>query len=133
MTQPDIEVEAAGGVVVDDTGRIAIIHRPRRNDWSLPKGHVDPGETHEEAALREVVEETGLTCRIIGDAGETRYTDRNGRHKRVRYYVMSVLGGAFEPNHEASAMRWIAPDELDVLSYDCDVELIRATAGQREL
>jgi 8-oxo-dGTP diphosphatase len=100
------EVRAAGGVVVRD-GRIAVVHRPRYDDWSLPKGKLDPGESWEEAALREVREETALRCRIVGELEPVRYADRKGRPKTVRYYRMEVVeDGAFVAGHEVDDLAW---------------------------
>lgn len=125
MTDGAPLVEAAGGLVSDGRGRLAIVYRPHRGDWSLPKGKLDPGETHEQAALREVHEETGLLCTVDGTAGETRYVDRRGRPKRVAYFSMSVVGGTFTPNDEVSEISWIGPDDVGRLSYECDVLLAR--------
>ncbi len=61
---------------------LVLIHRPAYDDWTLPKGKLNPGETHEAAALREVREETGMTCRLVRPAGQVRYTDRHGRGRR---------------------------------------------------
>src|SRR3954464_3521077 len=69
MNPEDAEVKAAGGVVRREDGTIAIVHRPRYDDWSLPKGKLDPGESWEEAAVREVEEETGVRAREGGAAG----------------------------------------------------------------
>ena len=66
------EVRAAGGVVIRD-GLVAVVHRPRYDDWSLPKGKLDEGETFEEAALREVWEETGLRAALVRELPEVRY------------------------------------------------------------
>ena len=76
------EIRAAGGVVMRD-GRIAVVHRPKYDDWSLPKGKLDPGESWEEAAMREVEEETGLRCRLEEELEPAHYTAK-GRPKTVR-------------------------------------------------
>jgi 8-oxo-dGTP pyrophosphatase MutT (NUDIX family) len=105
-------VRAAGGVVRRraDNGRAdyALVHRPRYGDWSLPKGKLDPGETDEEAAQREVEEETGLRAELLAELSPTRYPDRKGRLKRVRYWLMEPVDGQtpnFRPNNaEAEAL-----------------------------
>ena len=123
-------IEAAGGLVVREDGAIAVVHRPRYDDWSLPKGKLDRGETHEQAALREVEEEIGLRCELVRELPETRYTDHKGRPKRVRYWLMSVTGGEFEANDEVDEMRWVEPDEAAaMLSYGFDRELVSAAGA----
>jgi 8-oxo-dGTP pyrophosphatase MutT (NUDIX family) len=101
MTGP---VRAAGGVV-RRAGEIAVVHRPRYGDWTLPKGKVEPGESDEECALREVEEETGLRCALVGELGVTRYADEGGRPKTVRFFELRVLRGEFAPNDEADELR----------------------------
>jgi 8-oxo-dGTP diphosphatase len=126
MDEP--EVKAAGGVVLRE-GRIAVVHRPRYDDWSLPKGKLDPGESFEDAALREVREETGLHCALGEELSPTFYNDRKGRSKIVRYWSMEVLEGSFEPNEEVDELRWLTPDEAaPLLTYPRDVELIQELA-----
>jgi 8-oxo-dGTP diphosphatase len=121
MDEP--EVRAAGGVVRRD-GRIAVVHRPRYDDWSLPKGKLDPGESFEEAALREVREETGLECELGKELSSTTYHDRKGRSKIVRYWLMEPVGGEFEPNDEVDELRWLTPAEAAaLLTYPRDAEL----------
>jgi 8-oxo-dGTP diphosphatase len=121
----DAEVRAAGGLIVRD-GRIAVVHRPRYDDWSLPKGKLDPGESSEDAAVREVQEETGLHARITGELDATRYRDRKGRDKTVRWYRMEVDDeGAFDPNDEVDELRWVTPEEaVALLTYDHDRALV---------
>jgi 8-oxo-(d)GTP phosphatase len=126
-------VRAAGGIVVRGVGderRFAVVHRPRYDDWSFPKGKLDAGETEEIAALREVLEETGLRCRLETPVGAVTYTDRTGRPKVVRYWTMMPEGGTFEPNDEVDDLRWVgADDALAILSYAHDRELLRAVLG----
>jgi 8-oxo-dGTP diphosphatase len=123
------EVKASGGVVRrrGEDGRpvIAVVHRPRYDDWSLPKGKLDPGETWEEAALREVREEIGLRCTLGAELPPVTYEDRKGRTKVVRYWLMDVDDGAFAPNDEVDEMRWLPADEAaTVLTYPRDRELV---------
>ena len=119
-------VEAAGGIVERD-GLLAVVHLPRYDDWSLPKGNLDKGESFEQAALREIEEETGLRC-VLGDELETaRYRDHRGRRKVVRYWRMTIESGAFAPNDEVDELRWLTPgDALDLLSYEHDRLLVQA-------
>jgi 8-oxo-dGTP diphosphatase len=126
MAEP--EVLAAGGVIVRDDGRIAVIHRPRYDDWSLPKGKLEPGESFEEGAMREVLEETGVRGRIVGELDPTTYVDRKGRDKLVRWYRMEIDGDAldFAPNDEVDELRWLTPDAARaLLSYDHDRALVQ--------
>ena len=118
------EIRAAGGVVIDQ-GRVVAVHRPRHDDWSLPKGKLDPGESWEQAALREVEEECGLRCRLEDELPPTEYTV-GGRLKRVRWWRMSVVEDlGFTPNEEVDAIRWTTPDDAaEVLSYEPDRRLV---------
>ncbi len=129
-----VEVRAAGGVVAgrsdDGTTTVLVVHRPRYDDWSLPKGKVDPGETDEDCARREVEEETGLRCRLGDELPSTRYVDHKGRSKLVRYWAMEVLDGTFAANDEVDAVRWLAPAEAAVLlTYAHDVVVVDAWAA----
>ncbi len=122
-------IEAAGGVVWRRTAngsvKVLLVHRPRYDDWSLPKGKLDPGESARDAALREVEEETGLRCKARRELSEVRYRDRKDRTKRVRYWVMEPLGGRFEPNDEVDEVRWVAVDDAaDWLTYGHDAEVV---------
>ena len=130
-------MRAAGGVIVetDQTGtmRVALIHRPHREDWSFPKGKLDPGESFEECALREVHEETGLTCRLERFVGVTEYTHRKGRPKIVAYWLMSVVDGEFTVNEEADEIRWCTIKEaMKLATYDRDHELLEMVAALPE-
>jgi len=124
MTDP--EVLAAGGLVVRKDGRVAVIHRPRYDDWSLPKGKLDAGESFEDGALREVEEETGIRGRIVAELDSASYVDRKGRDKLVRWYRMEVDdAGDFAPNDEVDEVRWLTPDAaLALVSYDHDKALL---------
>jgi 8-oxo-dGTP diphosphatase len=118
-------VRAAGGVICDADGRVAIVYRPKYDDWTFPKGKLEPGESEEEAALREVHEETGLEVDLGRELGFVEYTDPKGRPKTVHYWVMSLNGGEFTPNREVSELRWLPLEEAPAqLSYDRDREIL---------
>jgi 8-oxo-dGTP diphosphatase len=122
------EVRAAGGVVLDPDGRVALVHRPRYDDWTLPKGKLDPGESFEDAALREVWEETGLRGRLVRELPSSEYLDAKGRSKVVRYWLMKVeQDPGFVPNDEVDELRWVPVDEaLALLTYPRDAEILRS-------
>lgn len=124
-------VPAAGGVLWRPTDgsepavEIAVIHRPRHGDWSLPKGKLDQGETWTDAAAREVFEETGYRVRIGARLGEVTYPktapDGSPGRKVVRYWAMEAVDGAFSPDEEVDALEWLPPAEArERLSYDRD-------------
>jgi len=123
------EVAAAGGVVLsrdtDGQTRVAVIHRPKYMDWSLPKGKLEEGEGWQEAALREVEEEIGYRCEVIAELPNVSYLDRKGRRKLVRYWLMEPVEGRFEPHGEVDELRWSTPDEAgEQLTYPHDKELV---------
>ncbi len=126
-------IEAAGGVVWRrDAGRLEVllVHRPRYDDWSLPKGKLDAGETHLHAALREVEEEPGLRCEAAQELRSVRYRDRRGRSKRVRYWAMVAVGGSFQVNDEVDETRWVAADDVSALvSYPRDATVVAEVAA----
>ena len=128
------QVHAAGAAVYRRSGEgveWAVIHRPRYDDWSLPKGKLDPGEDFETAALREVREEIGVTGRLGTELAPVRYRDNKDRPKLVRYWLMEAEGGAFEPNDEVDEVRWLpARDALALLTYDRDRALLKEAADQ---
>jgi 8-oxo-dGTP diphosphatase len=127
------EVRAAGGAVLrSDPARgteILLVHRPGHRDWTLPKGKAEPDESDEDCALREVAEETGLDCLLGPELGSSRYRDRRGRDKAVRYWAMTVRAGEFRANDEVDQARWtsLAAAGRD-LSYPGD----RAVVGSLE-
>ena len=126
MTPEDAEVLAAGGIVLRGD-QVAVVHRPKYDDWSFPKGKLDKGEDFEQAALREVWEETGMRCAIGRRLGDTSYHDHKDRAKLVRYFEMRPEdeSGEFTPNDEVDELRWIPlEDACDVLSYAYDRELV---------
>jgi 8-oxo-dGTP pyrophosphatase MutT (NUDIX family) len=128
------EVKAAGGLVRRQAGgggvELAVVHRPRYDDWSFPKGKLDPGEGWEACALREVQEETGLRCRLLRELPPVAYTDHKGRAKAVRYWLMEPeRDDGFTADDEVDELRWLAPAAVEeLLSYPHDVELLREIA-----
>ncbi len=127
----DDVVRGAGGILLreDRPGRyeVALIHRPARDDWSLPKGKLDPGESYEICALREVLEETGYECRLVSFVGFTEYRDRRGRPKVVGYWVMEVIDGEFAVSHEVDELQWLEVHVASrILTYERDRELLAA-------
>jgi 8-oxo-dGTP diphosphatase len=134
---PKREVQAAGGVVLrrrDGGGvEVLVVHRPKYDDWSLPKGKLDRGESFEDAALREVLEETGLRCRLRDELEPVRYRDNKGRPKIVRYWLMDVAEDrGFEPNDEVDDLRWLELHAAAaLLTYEHDQELVAGAAAGR--
>ena len=123
-------VHAAGGLIFrrSPKGQIKILiaHRPAYDDWSLPKGRADRGETPEETAVREVLEETGYHCRIVAPIGTTRHRIRNGV-KEVNWFAMRSLPDSpgFKKNKEVDAIQWVSRKKArEILDYDNDKGLI---------
>jgi 8-oxo-dGTP diphosphatase len=117
-------VRAAGGVVVRD-GSVLLVHRPKYDDWSFPKGKLEDGETWEEAAVREVEEESGLRCTLGEELGRTHYLVLQGP-KEVRYYRMTSDGEAHAQN-EVDEVRWVPLSEArELLTHDRDRTLLDA-------
>ncbi len=130
MTKPKKAVEAAGGLVWDEGGKLLLVHRPRYNDWSLPKGKLDKGESLEACALREVREETGYQCYLGDELDPISYVDHRGRPKTVHYWHMSVKSGEFAENDEVDEIRWLSPAEaVELLSYPQDAALVLSVHG----
>jgi 8-oxo-dGTP diphosphatase len=128
-------VRAAGGVVWRRTAsggiEVLLVHRTGREDWTLPKGKIEPGESDEACALREVAEETSLACTLGVEVGTVSYRDQRGREKSVRYWSMEVTDGVAAPQHEIDAVRWVSLGEAArELSYPRDRELLASCTGQ---
>ena len=130
---------SAGGFVLaaDGSNAVALIGRQTRNrriDWCVPKGHPEGDETLEQAAVREVFEETGIECEIILKLGAIEYEFSAGRKiiaKTVHHFLMRQIGGSLtvenDPNHEAIEARWVSVDELnDFLSHENERRMARA-------
>jgi 8-oxo-dGTP diphosphatase len=128
-SSPFAVVRAAGGLVVRKgrTGNeVLLVHRPRYDDWTFPKGKLDADERDEDAALREVEEETGYRCSLGDELPSTQYLDARGRPKVVRYWLMHVDGGRFVPNREVDEISWLTADDAAArLTYAHDRELAR--------
>jgi 8-oxo-dGTP diphosphatase len=131
---------AAGGVVwrpragLDSRVEILLVHRPRYDDWTFPKGKPEAGEDLVVTAVREVAEETGLRVRLGHPLPDTTYRAVAGP-KRVSYWCVRPLGSpsAFEPNDEVDELRWGEPDDArPLLTYDHDVRLLEAFRALRD-
>jgi len=125
---PNDLIRAAGGIVYRtvDAGHIelACIYREARGDWTFPKGKLDPGETFEQAAIREVLEEIGMHCHIERFIGTTNYIHRKGKPKIVAYYLMAVNKGEFAPNEEVDELVWLPLEQVrGHLTHERDQEL----------
>ncbi len=126
-------MRAAGGVVLRDgegPAEVVVVHRPKYDDWTLPKGKALPGESDEECAVREVEEETGLVCLPEGDPVSTSYRDASGRPKVARYWLMRPVDGALRPANEVDAARWLPLAEAQLLlTYERDRDVLGSLAG----
>ncbi|MFV0461524.1 MAG: NUDIX hydrolase [Actinomycetales bacterium] len=139
-----VEEVSAGGIVVDITNhspRVAVIarlNRAGRLEWCLPKGHLENDETPEEAAIREVAEETGITGRVVATLGSIDYwfsIDGRRVHKTVHHYLLEATGGELtvegDPDQEAIDVAWVDLDELDArLSFLNERRIARAAEKQ---
>jgi 8-oxo-(d)GTP phosphatase len=108
---------------------VLLVHRPRYGDWTFPKGKLESDESYEECALREVQEETGFQCKLLRELTGTRYLDRRGRPKTVRYWEMEILSGEFRTTNEVDQIRWLSLSEASMLlSYDHDLAMLEEIA-----
>jgi 8-oxo-(d)GTP phosphatase len=104
---------------------VALVHRPRYDDWSLPKGKVDPGETEPVTAVREIEEETGYACELGRRLAFVSYPVEAGT-KKVRYWAARALGGEFTPNSEVDELVWLPVKEaMKRLQYPYDRKVLR--------
>jgi 8-oxo-(d)GTP phosphatase len=124
---PPRTVAAAGGVVW--RGRhpdveVALVHRPRYDDWSLPKGKLEDGESELAAAVREVGEELGTSVAVSRRIGRVRY-HHDGMGKTVAYWAMRCLDGEFVPGDEVDAVEWLSPAKAcRRLTYSVDLPVL---------
>jgi 8-oxo-dGTP diphosphatase len=127
------EIRAAGGVIwrsgAGSATEVLLVHRPRYDDWSLPKGKCEPGESFEDCARREVLEETGIAVTLGDPLPEVRYRDHKDRPKLVRYWLMQAVNdpGRFAPNDEVDEIVWLTVEAAAAaLSYEHDRDLVAA-------
>jgi 8-oxo-(d)GTP phosphatase len=129
-------IDAAGGVVVRN-GEVALVHRPRYDDWAFPKGKLDRGEAPVAAAVREVAEETGLHIRLGPPLGNQRYPVAGGRSKVVHYWVGRVVGdddvSGYQANHEIDDVEWVPLDKAArILTYEYDRQTLAEAKRRRK-
>jgi 8-oxo-dGTP diphosphatase len=124
---PSTTVRAAGGVVwrrAEPDLEVALVHRPRYDDWTLPKGKVDPGEELLDTAVREVCEEMGAKVEVSRRIGRVRYPVKDGR-KSVTFWTMRCLQQDFSPHREIDEVRWLSPRAArKTLTYDTDRQVL---------
>ncbi len=128
-------IQAAGGIIWKLEGKekkLAVVHRHKHNDWSLPKGKVDPGESWKKAALREVLEETGCVGKIKKFAGSISYT-LDGIPKVVMFWHMGIISSEPEKmNGEIDEVRWLSVDEaIKIMDYEDEIELLQKGPRKR--
>ncbi|UVE95677.1 bifunctional NUDIX hydrolase/histidine phosphatase family protein [Dietzia sp. B32] len=128
-------VPAAGAVLyrtVDDAPLCAVVHRPRYDDWSLPKGKVDAGESLPVTAVREIAEETGFTAVLQSRIGTTGYPLKENTRKEVTYWSARACEGTFVPNSEVDEIRWLPVEEAkDLVSYPLDRKILTRFCAAR--
>jgi 8-oxo-dGTP pyrophosphatase MutT (NUDIX family)/phosphohistidine phosphatase SixA len=129
-------IAAAGGLVwrsrSDGVLELAVVHRPRYDDWSLPKGKLEPGETALAAAVREVREEIGADIVVSRRVGTVRYTIGD-MLKQVTYWSMRYRGGVFAANDEVSTVEWLSLGHaVRRLTYDVDRAVVTDFASMPE-
>jgi 8-oxo-dGTP diphosphatase len=128
------EVVSAGAVVLGPGGTVLLVHRPKYDDWSFPKGKVDRGEHHTAAAVREVLEETGIRVRLGLPLGDQRYPVKGGT-KLVHYWIGRAVGdgdvSGYEPNSEIDEVAWFPVDKARRrMSYQFDLDTLDEALGR---
>lgn len=122
------KVKAGGGVVWRSPRgavEVLLVHRPRYDDWSFPKGKLERDEKYLAGAVREVQEETGFSVVVGPELEPSRYIDGLGRPKKVRYWAMTVRKGAFVPNDEVDTIAWLPVEKVAArLTYAHDVDVL---------
>lgn len=115
----------------DGSLELVLVHRPRYDDWSLPKGKAHRGESDEDTALREVEEETGLRCELGPELVTVRYRTERGEDKTVRWWAMTVhRDGGFVADDEVDELRWVTLTEFERLaSLDSDRSVVDSFLG----
>jgi len=136
VKRPLADVQAAGAVVTRHGGQVLLVHRPRYDDWSFPKGKLDRGEHVTAAAVREVAEETGVDIRLGPPLRSQRYAAGN-RMKSVHYWMGRAVGdddvSTYRPNNEIDEVAWVSPDDaMTMLTYPYDRETLREAGGVRK-
>lgn len=109
-------VPAAGVIIINEQDQILLVqrgHAPQQGRWTIPGGKLEPGETPQEAAIREGFEETGLHLRIIREALHVQLPTADGRKFDVHDFVATVVGGTLRHGDDALDARWFSHDELD--------------------
>jgi len=135
--RPAPDVRAAGVVCFAPGKRVLVVHRPKYDDWSFPKGKLDPGEHATAAAVREVAEETGLHVRLCLPLPDQRYPlDSRPRTKRVHYWTGRAVGdddvSSYRPNAEIDEVRWVPVEEArDLLTHVRDRATLEQATAQR--
>lgn len=113
---------------------VLLIHRPAHDDWSIPKGKAEPGESGRECAAREVLEETGFECRLGAELPSIRYEDSKNRIKTIRYWAAAMESGSFTANDEVDAVRWLSlPAALRTLTEPRDRPAIISLGTQLQM